>query len=216
MALAVSARHLFNPIMPAIWGTRFLYLVSCRRKPQLASMATSLALTCTNCPLSNYMPTTMNKVNASKHFRNLLPRLQCLPALIAFFSRSELSSFALEQYELWPCGPCHEVKGHTSPIFDDIPNHAEQHTKSVINSNSLSTVNTNESEGCYGARLFSGPEMDKEGNVHMRKVIRVLAEVTTILYIRTAKCAPKGVHAPFVALSGTSFLCDATNPMPEA
>ena len=64
--------------------------------------------------------TTMNKVDASKHFCNLLQGVR-VPALIAFSPRAELSSFALEQYELWPCEPLHDLKGHISHVLNKIP-----------------------------------------------------------------------------------------------
>ena len=91
---------------------------------------------------------TMDKEKLMKYLRNILKGVQRVPALLAFSPQAELSSLALESYEIWPCEPLHDLKGHVVHVLTDLPHHTDQHTAGIISNIVLATVNTNHSRGC--------------------------------------------------------------------
>ena len=58
-----------------------------------------------------------------RELRALLRGVQRVPTLLAFTPRADLSRFALENYQVMPCEPLHDLKGHISDVLKELPSH---------------------------------------------------------------------------------------------
>ena len=130
----------------------------------------------------------------NEKLRSLLQGVQRVPALLAFTPTAELTRYGLQRYQIMPCEPLHDIKGHVSNLLTELPHHltkaAGNQVKNIINA----TVGEH-NRGCdWRKALFlttTALQDRADCPPSARKLIRLLADVASLLYASADKRTPK-------------------------
>lgn len=68
-------------------------------------------------------PNGRTKADLERELTMLRKGIQRFPALLQVFPEKPLKDVHLDQYEISPCEPLHDIKGHMTNIFEEIPKH---------------------------------------------------------------------------------------------
>ena len=69
------------------------------------------------------IPDGKTKNELERELSQLRKGIQRFPALLQPFPEKKLQDIHLDQYEISPCEPLHDMKGHMANLFDEIPKH---------------------------------------------------------------------------------------------
>ena len=125
-----------------------------------------------------------------RELRALLRGVQRVLALLAFTPRAHLSRFALENYQVMPCEPLHDLKGHISHLLKELPSHLSKEAECEIDRIVQETVREH-NRGCdwrkallLCASAVHGEELLLYCSGSVRRLLRRLAEIASIVYSR--------------------------------
>ena len=126
--------------------------------------------------------------------KSILQGLQRVPALLAFTPTARLDRYALEDYQVMPCEPLHDLKGHVSHILTELPRHVPKEAGDRIKEITNATVGEH-NRGCDWRKalfLVSHALQDRtDCSPATRKLVRLLADIASIVYARASKRSPK-------------------------
>lgn len=138
-----------------------------------------------------------NVTELRPQLRELLQGVQRVPALLSFRPQQPLSRHALQHYEVLPCEPLHDCKGHIAHVLRELPGHVDHHVASVISDIVDATVNRDHSRGCDWRRalfLVTAAVLDlPQSTASVNRLLRTLVDITKALYAPELQRCPKMV-----------------------
>ena len=137
----------------------------------------------------------MDRPQLNQELRAILKGVQRVPALLAFEPRSDLSRFALNRFQIMPCEPLHDLKGHISHVLTELPHHLPKEVGQQI-ADIVNSAVGDHNRGCdWRKALFQCTNKVQSclggGKEHL--LLRRLADVATIMYSRATERCPKMV-----------------------
>ena len=126
--------------------------------------------------------------------RHELKGVARVPALLTRDPMQNIATSVLSDYTVFPCEPLHDLKGHINNVLTEVqahmPREAAQDLKEMINN----TVDPHKGRGCdwRHAVMLAAAKLPKTTASHrVIRMIRSLAEITSICYLPEAKRTPK-------------------------
>ena len=142
------------------------------------------------------IPGGNTKSELERELTTLRKGIQRFPALLQTFPERQLTDVHLDQYEISPCEPLHDIKGHMANLFEEIPKHAtgeiaaeiQKIKSSVLNKDTLRCIDYRKA-----AVLLCKALHDCDTDENLICLVDTLVEICEILYSGIESRSPRSV-----------------------
>ena len=136
------------------------------------------------------------KNELQKELTQLRKGIQSFPALLQPFPEKRLQDIHLSQYEISPCEPLHDMKGHMANLFDEIPKHTtgivggevQKIISAILHKDTLRCINYRKATVLLCKVLH-----DDTADDNLVLLVDTLVEICEILYADSELRSPRSV-----------------------
>ena len=136
------------------------------------------------------------KNELEKELNHLRKGIQKFPALLQPFPEKQLKDIHLDKYEISPCEPLHDIKGHMANLFEELPKHVSGAVETEVQK-IKSTILNKDTLRCVDYRkaavLLSKALHDTAAENSLVQLVDTLVEICEILYADIELRSPRSV-----------------------
>ena len=141
------------------------------------------------------------KSELHKELHQLRKGIQRFPALLQPFPEKQLRDIHLEQYEISPCEPLHDMKGHMANLFDEIPKYVSGVVGAEVNKIKSAILNKDTLrciDSCKATVLLCKALHDNTVDENLVCLVDTLFEICEILYADIESRSPNQFYASII------------------